>query len=252
MQASRLFGIEKAEYVYAHQLWAACALYQATGDPKHWSTTQQIYEKWINPLQEAGTKVDSSTSIDRLFWPVPNYDNPVFFALMCMAQSSPSATGIETKAELELNKLKGPQADDLLLSQPPLPGTRLEVLSQLWKNLVAKWVAVEEPIRCVFLGLTPITTLYKIECQAAGRHDSSWPTFCARAATVMPAHPCMTHTTALFMATNRVQAQFLCLWMPHSSHRIRFNSAAITRHQVQRLFDRHGPALRQPQQGYRA
>jgi hypothetical protein len=80
-------------------------------------------------------------TIDRLYFPVANFDNPTFFGLVCMAQSAPSATGLETKANLDLEFRNGATVEDLLISQGPLPGTRLETLGQLWANFVQSWVA---------------------------------------------------------------------------------------------------------------
>jgi hypothetical protein len=127
MQVSQLYGIDSPVFVYAHQLWAACSMYQATGKLVYWNTVMDIYTKW---------QKQTVVGIGQLYQPVPNYDNPLYYGLMCMAQSSPSATGIEGKFDVEL---KGLNQEDLL-SQPPVSGTRLEVLEQLWKTLVSQWI----------------------------------------------------------------------------------------------------------------
>jgi hypothetical protein len=135
VQVSRIYGIIDPVFVYAHQLWAACAMYQATGNEAHWNTTIDIYTKWAkNTLPKA----------DRFYYPVPNYDNPFYYGLMCMAQSSPSATGIEGKFDVEL---KGLDKEELL-TQPPELGTRLEVLDQLWRIFVSKWIGGTKDIAC--------------------------------------------------------------------------------------------------------
>lgn len=138
-QVSEIYGIETAADVYAHQLWAACALYQATGKQSYWRDTLRLYTNWINK---------PNGGISRLFFPVPNFDNPAYYGVMCMAQSSPTATGIEGKAALDVSALADDQRASLLLSQEPEPGTRLEVLAELWTQFVSKWIDVDGPITC--------------------------------------------------------------------------------------------------------
>jgi hypothetical protein len=56
MQVSSMYGIGKAEWVYAHQLWAACTLYQATNKTVYWKSTEDIYTRWIRPDSKAAAK----------------------------------------------------------------------------------------------------------------------------------------------------------------------------------------------------
>jgi hypothetical protein len=62
LQASQIYGIGKAEYVYAHQLWAACTIYQATQDLAFWNKTQDIYTRWIAADSDAAAAVRAARS----------------------------------------------------------------------------------------------------------------------------------------------------------------------------------------------
>jgi hypothetical protein len=79
--------------------------------------------------------------IDRLYYPVANFDNPVFFGLICMAQSAPSYTGLETLAGFDYAyKQSGKSINKVLKQVGPQPGTRLEALEELFVNFVQRWV----------------------------------------------------------------------------------------------------------------
>ena len=151
MQASYLYGIDDSTWVYAHQIWASCTLYQATNKTSHWNTTEALYKRWIR------TEEGDPEGITALYFPVANYNNPVFFALMCMAQSAPVASGIATESQLSFNVAAGGNNAtlfDLFLSQQPLPATRLEVLGQIWNNFVTPWINItadsKSDITCAF------------------------------------------------------------------------------------------------------
>lgn len=66
VQASQIYPISSRFNVQAHQLWAACTLFQATGEAQFSTLMIALYR---NMDREAGGK--------RIYWPIPNYDNPV-------------------------------------------------------------------------------------------------------------------------------------------------------------------------------
>lgn len=148
MQASDLYPISDPEYVFAHQFWASCTLFQLTQEEAFWNQTEALYLRWINNGEEG---------IDRLFFPVANFDNPVFYGLLCMAQSAPSATGFETLSGLEAAALA--DQETLLLTQPPLNATRLDAVNQLWNNFVSVWLGAIEGensvVACAPLSFAP-------------------------------------------------------------------------------------------------
>ena len=78
MQASQLYPISSPFNVQAHQLWAACTLFQATGKAGYASLMTALYR---NMARAAGGS--------RLYWPLPNYDNPVRPLLFCPDDLSP-------------------------------------------------------------------------------------------------------------------------------------------------------------------
>ena len=83
--------------------------------------------------------------ISALYVPISNYKNPVHAALLCMAQSAPSATGLEDRYDIELVKIANNTGNkDLLLAvdYAIAPATRVEAMEQMWNNLVAPWVAL--------------------------------------------------------------------------------------------------------------
>ena len=145
LQASYLYGIDNSTWVYAHQIWAACTLYQATNKRAHWQTTEALYKRWIRTEEKSESGERQLEGIGALYFPVANYNNPVFFALLCMAQSAPIASGIATKSELRFDVGAGDRnasqnAYDLFLTQLPLPATRLDVVDQIWTNFVSPWI----------------------------------------------------------------------------------------------------------------
>lgn len=90
-----MYGSQDAESVFAHQLWAACSLFQVTRDRKYWKMTEDIYKNWI-VISNDKQKDDR---LSNMYFPVANYDNPIFYGLLCMAQSSPDATGLQNRCE---------------------------------------------------------------------------------------------------------------------------------------------------------
>ena len=54
-----MYGLAESENLYAHQLWAACTLYQATGKATHWKTTESIYAKWIRNKEDNDRAADT-------------------------------------------------------------------------------------------------------------------------------------------------------------------------------------------------
>ena len=140
MQASQLYPLSAAANTQAHQLWAACTLYQATGQSRFWAMTTALY---ANAGFPAGG--------NRLFWPVANYDNPLWFGVMCMAQSGRSFTGLEFDAGLELEADDGRTPEEILAATAPAPASRLDALNQLWSQLLAMWVGYgsgTSPVTC--------------------------------------------------------------------------------------------------------
>lgn len=123
----------------AHQLWAACALYQATGQTRYWAMTKALY---LNMGEDAGGR--------RLYWPIANYDNPLWYGLMCMAQSSATYNGLEQNVNIDLRGLGNQTTEELILATKPEDASRLDVTQQLWANLLSAWVEYGEraPVQC--------------------------------------------------------------------------------------------------------
>jgi hypothetical protein len=139
MQASRLYPISDPLNVQAHQLWAACALYQATGQSRYWAMTATLY-----------ANMDSDAGGRRLYWPLANYDNPLWYGLMCMAQSGQTYNGLEADAGLNIRANGEQTIEEVIASASPAKASRLDVLNQLWANLLSVWVEYGErdPIKC--------------------------------------------------------------------------------------------------------
>lgn len=156
LQASQLYPLDEGTplQVFSHQLWAACALFQATGDEEYWQDTLAIYARYFDAVKP----VDGSP----LFNPSANYRNPQWYALLCMAQSSPDASKIaddpliavpehvDPSAESEANETAagwaaGQRADyrRYLRAQLPATGTRMEVMRQLSNNFVNPWLTLQ-------------------------------------------------------------------------------------------------------------
>lgn len=88
-----MYGTRKAESVFAHQLWAACSLYQVTEEKRYWTMTEEIYRNLVVITKPS----EQAQRITNMYFPVANYDNPIFYGLMCMAQSAPEATGLDDR-----------------------------------------------------------------------------------------------------------------------------------------------------------
>lgn len=159
LQASQLYPLDEdvPPQVYGHQLWAACALYQATGEEEYWNDTLAIYTRYFNAL----APVDRSP----LFNPSANYRNPLWYGLLCMAQSAPDASNIaddplvavpehvDPSAESEANETAAGwgegQRDNYrryLRAQLPATGTRMDVMRQLSNNFVNPWLTLQSQV----------------------------------------------------------------------------------------------------------
>ena len=139
VQASQLYPISSANNVQAHQLWAACALYQTTGQTRYWAMTKALYQ---NMGEDAGGR--------RLYWPIANYDNPLWYGLMCVAQSSATYNGLEQNVNVDLRGLGNMTTEEVIKNAMPEEASRLDATQQLWGNLLSAWLDYGEraPVQC--------------------------------------------------------------------------------------------------------
>jgi hypothetical protein len=142
VQASRLYPISSGRNVHAHQLWAACALYQATKQARYWSMTTELY-----------ANMDADDGGRRLYWPLVNYDNPVWYGIMCMAQSGRTYNGLEVDLDINVKNTGNKTLEELIVSKKPSEGSRLDATNQLWAHLVSAWLEYGEraPVQCALV-----------------------------------------------------------------------------------------------------
>ena len=108
----------------------------------------------------------------QLFDPVANYYNPLWWAMLCMAQSSPVYTGLEDRATLEVPDRvalpEGAAGDtnyiNFLLDQQFDNGTRAEVTQQIYEQFVLPWItydgAVDDEDKRITCALRPVLLLF--------------------------------------------------------------------------------------------
>lgn len=157
MQASQLYPLDEGSplQVRSHQLFAACALFQATGELRYWNDTLTLYDLYFDALDQ--DLLDSP-----LYNPSANYRNPQWYALLCMAQSAPDASNIADDPLLAVPEHVDPSAESVgnetaagwrrgqraqyrqyLAAQLPETGTRMEVMRQLSNNFVYPWLTLQ-------------------------------------------------------------------------------------------------------------
>ena len=157
VQASQLYPLDKDSplQVRSHQLFAACALFQATGELRYWNDTLTLYDLYFDALDQ--DLLDSP-----LYNPSANYRNPQWYALLCMAQSAPDASNIADDPLLAVPEHVDPSAESAgnetaagwragqraqyrqyLAAQLPETGTRMEVMRQISNNFVYPWLTLE-------------------------------------------------------------------------------------------------------------
>lgn len=134
----------------SHQLWAACTLWQATGLEKYWNETETIYKTFIRPEIDPVTKKLPVGIRTQLFDPVANFYNPVWWGLMCIAQSSPEYSGIVEDPTLvlprQLANVTAEDRDDILdalADQDFGRATRAEAREQIWQQFVLPWITYD-------------------------------------------------------------------------------------------------------------
>jgi hypothetical protein len=94
--------------------------------------------------------MDTDAGGRRLYWPLANYDNPVWYGIMCMAQSSRTYNGIEIASDINVKNTGNRTLEELIATRKPAEGSRLDATNQLWANLVSAWVEYGEraPVLC--------------------------------------------------------------------------------------------------------
>ena len=149
IQVSNLYPNADDSYVRSHQLWAACTLFQATQEDAYWEDAELIYTTFIRPEPGEDDEPPAALEPYQLFDPVANYYNPLWWGLLCMAQSGPEYTGLEDRATLEVpdRVADGAEDDDnfleFLLDQEFDRGTRAEVTQQIWRQFVLSWITYD-------------------------------------------------------------------------------------------------------------
>jgi hypothetical protein len=102
VQASQLYPSIDDFNVRSHQLWAACTMWQATGLEAYWNETETIYKTFIRPEIDPKTNKLPPGIRTQLYDPVANFYNPVWWAMICIAQSAPEYSGIVDNPNLIL------------------------------------------------------------------------------------------------------------------------------------------------------
>lgn len=150
MQASQIYPNNDDSYVRSHQLWAACTLFQATEDEEYWNDAETIYTTFIRPELDEDNEPPAEFRPYQLFDPVANYYNPLWWAMLCMAQSAPQYTGLEEEANLLVPRQVAGGNDDqfiaFLLDQEFKRATRGEATQQIWQQFVLPWITYDGAI----------------------------------------------------------------------------------------------------------
>ena len=145
LQVSQVYPSNDDFHVRSHQLWAACTLWQATQLEEYWNETETIYKTYIRPELDPKTKKVPAGIRTQLYDPVANYYNPIWWALMCIAQSAPEYSGIVDNPNLiiprKLATLNSTDPErqkllDDLEDQEFARATRAEARDQIWQQMV--------------------------------------------------------------------------------------------------------------------
>lgn len=152
LQASQIYPTTTDSYVRSHQLWAACTLFQATGEDKYWEDATTIYTTFIQPERDDAEELPTEMEPYQLFDPVANFYNPVWWGMLCMAQSAPEYSGLEEEANLLVpRQVAGGAEDDefiaFLLDQEFKRATRGEAAQQIWKQFVLPWITFDGALK---------------------------------------------------------------------------------------------------------
>jgi hypothetical protein len=149
LQVSRIYPTTTDSYVRSHQLWAACTLWQSTGKTEYWDDAKTIYTTFIRKRVGEGESPPAEFAPYQLYDPVANYYNPIWWGMLCMAQSAPEYTGLEEQANITVPRQITADGDTVeqftsfLLQQEFGFATRAEATQQIWEQFVLPWITYD-------------------------------------------------------------------------------------------------------------